>query len=366
MLEPSTSAKSRIFHELDFDKPGKQIGYLRVPQSRDGGAWSTIEVPIAVVNGARGPAVLFTGGVHGDEYEAQIAISRLARRLDPQTVRGKVILMPAVDLPAALAGRRMCPIDGRDFNRCLPGDARGSFCQMLAHFVDSVLLPQVEALVDVHAAGNAMEAALASTMHWVEDPAVVQRTKALAESFAAPYNVMFWGVDEGGTMCSAAERRGVLAISSEIGGYGRVSVEGVRVAERGLDNVLKWLGHDRGQARHLRSATAPRAPATWRCATSMLTCSRPATDCSSRCTSPAHRSARASWPATCTSSKSGRGRRCRSSFAATASSGWRPGPAGCSKGDVVGVVMQPYSRRGHHGYSASSRRSASGSTVQPR
>jgi N-alpha-acetyl-L-2,4-diaminobutyrate deacetylase len=223
----ASTAKTRIFHELDFDKPGKQIGYLRVPQSRDGGAWSTIEIPIAVVNGSKGPGVLFTGGVHGDEYEAQIAISRLARRLDPQSVRGRVIMLPAVDLPAALAGRRMCPIDGRDFNRCLPGDPRGSFCQMLGHFVDSVILPQVGVLVDVHAAGNAMEAALSSTMHYVDNPEVVRKTRELAENFA---------------MASAAENRGVLAISSELGGYGRVSVEGVRVAERGLDNALKWMG----------------------------------------------------------------------------------------------------------------------------
>jgi N-alpha-acetyl-L-2,4-diaminobutyrate deacetylase len=237
-----TTAKTRIFHELDFDKPGKQIGYLRVPQSRDGGAWSTVEIPIAVVNGSHGPGVLFTGGVHGDEYEGQIAVSRLARRLDAQSLRGRVILMPAVDLPAALAGRRMCPIDGRDFNRCLPGDPAGSFCQMLAHFVDSVLFPQVEVSVDVHAAGNAMEAAPSSTMHWVDDADIVRRTRALAESFAAPYNVVFWGVDEGSTMAAAAERRRVLAISTELGGYGRVSVEGVRIAERGLDNVLKWMG----------------------------------------------------------------------------------------------------------------------------
>jgi len=240
-MSQAVSGKSRIFHELDFDKPGKQIGYLRVPQSRDGGAWSTIEVPIAVINGSAGPAVLFTGGVHGDEYEGQIAGARLARRLDAQSLRGKVILLPAVDLPAALAGRRMCPIDGRDFNRCMPGDARGSFCQMLAHFIDSIIMPQIEVSVDVHAAGNAMEAALSTTMHWVDDAKTMEKTRALAEQFAAPYNVMFWGVDEGGTVAAAAERHGALSISSELGGYGRVSVEGVRVAERGLDNVLKWM-----------------------------------------------------------------------------------------------------------------------------
>lgn len=237
-----TTQRTRIFHDIDFDKPGKQIGYLRVPQSRDGGAWSTIEIPIAVINGSKGPAVFFDAGVHGDEYEGQIAIARLARTLDPQSVRGKIILMPAIDLPAALAGRRMCPIDGRDFNRCMPGDPRGSFCQMLAHFIDTVIMPQVSISVDVHAAGNAMEAALSTTMHWVDDAKVIERTRALAENFAAPYNVIFWGVDEGGTVASSAEAHGALSISSELGGYGRVSVEGLRVAERGLSNVLKWQG----------------------------------------------------------------------------------------------------------------------------
>lgn len=237
--ESSTSTKSRIFHELDFDRPGKQIGYLRLPQSRDGGAWSTIEIPIAVIKGSAGPSVLFTGGVHGDEYEGQIAVSRLARTLDPDALRGRVILMPAVDLPAALAGKRMCPIDGRDFNRCLPGDPRGSFCQMLAHFVDTEILTRVEVSVDVHAAGNAMEAALSSNMHFTDDTERLKKTFALAEHFAAPYNVIFWGVDEGGTLAAAAEKRKVIAIACEIGGYGRVSVDGVRIAERGLQNVLK-------------------------------------------------------------------------------------------------------------------------------
>jgi N-alpha-acetyl-L-2,4-diaminobutyrate deacetylase len=144
----------------------------------------------------------------------------------------------------------------------MPGDARGSFCQMLAHFIDTVIMPQVEVCVDVHAAGNSMEAALSTTMHWVEDAAVMQRTRALAENFAAPYNVVFWGVDEGGTVAAAAERHGALSISSELGGYGRVSVEGLRVAERGLDNVLKWMGmidgkpdtaqSDGGRTRHMQ------------------------------------------------------------------------------------------------------------------
>ena len=180
-----TTQRTRIFHDIDFDKPGKQIGYLRVPQSRDGGAWSTIEIPIAVINGSKGPAVFFDAGVHGDEYEGQIAIARLARTLDPQSVRGKIILMPAIDLPAALAGRRMCPIDGRDFNRCMPGDPRGSFSYMLAHFMDSVILPHVDVSVDLHTAGQSADSALSTNMHYIADASIRGKTMATAAAFGA-------------------------------------------------------------------------------------------------------------------------------------------------------------------------------------
>ena len=234
---------SRVICNIDFDKPGKQVGYLRVPFSRNDAGWGTIEVPIAVVNGAPGGArAMFSGGVHGDEYEGQIAVARLARTIDAASLRGRLILMPMVDLPAALAGRRLCPLDDRDLNRQFPGDARGSFTQMLAHFIDSVVLPQLEVTVDVHSGGHGMESALSTNMHYLDDARQRERTLALAGAFGAPFNVVFWGVDEGATMPSAGEKRGLLAIGTELGGWGRVNVEGVRIAERGLSNVLKHLG----------------------------------------------------------------------------------------------------------------------------
>lgn len=103
-------------------------------------------------------------------------------------------------------------------------------------------MPHVEVSVDVHSAGNSMEAALCSIMHWTEDPKIIKRTQTLAETFAAPYNVVFWGVDETATVAASAERHRALSISTEIGGYGRVRPDAVRIAERGLDNVLKWMG----------------------------------------------------------------------------------------------------------------------------
>lgn len=235
-------AQSRIRSEIDFDKAGRQAGYLRAPLSRNTSGWGAVEIPIVVVKNGKGPTVLFTGGVHGDEYEGPIAISKLARSLDPARIQGRVILMPAVNMPAVLADTRLSPADGRDINRCFPGDARGTFSQMLAHFLDAVILPHVDISVDFHTAGHSADAALSTNMHYIDDARIRAETMRLAAAFGAPFNVVFWGVDEGATFTSSVERAGKISIGTEIGGWGRVNPEGVRIAERGLTNVMKAAG----------------------------------------------------------------------------------------------------------------------------
>jgi predicted deacylase len=241
-MAPAASTASRIRTDIDFDRDGRQASYLRAPLSRNTSGWGTVEIPIVVVKNGAGPTVLFTGGVHGDEYEGQIAIGRLARTLDPAAIKGRVIMIPAVNMPAVLNDTRLSPIDNRDMNRCFPGDPRGTFSEMLAHFLDGTILPHVDVSVDLHTAGHSMESALSTNMHYLPDPAARARTMAAAAAFGAPFNVVFWGVDEGATFTSSVERRGILSLGTELGGWGRVHVEGVRIGERGLANVLKHVG----------------------------------------------------------------------------------------------------------------------------
>ncbi len=233
---------SRVRCEIDFDRAGRQAGYVRAPLSRNTAGWGTVEIPITVVKNGSGPTVLFTGGVHGNEYEGQIAVSRLALDLDPAAVQGRVIMMPMVNVPAALADTRLSPVDDWDINRCFPGDPRGTFSPMLAHFLDAVILPMVDVSVDLHTAGHSNDSALSTNMHYLSDPAARQRTMDAAAAFGAPFNVVFGGVDEGGTFTSSVERRGILSLGTELGGWGRVSVEGVRIGRRGLLNTLKHFG----------------------------------------------------------------------------------------------------------------------------
>jgi N-alpha-acetyl-L-2,4-diaminobutyrate deacetylase len=79
-------------------------------------------------------------------------------------------------------------------------------------------------------------------MHYLPDAAMREKTMAAAAAFGAPYNVVFWGVDEGATLTSAVERRGILSLGTELGGWGRVNVEGVRIADRGVQNIMRHFG----------------------------------------------------------------------------------------------------------------------------
>ena len=237
-----TSAASRVRCDIDFDRPGRQAGYLRAPQSRNTSGWGVVEIPIYVLKNGRGPTLLLTGGVHGDEYAGQVAVSRRAQTLKPEQISGRLILIPAVNIPAALNGTRLSPIDGRDLNRCFPGNPAGGFSEMLAHFIDSRIVPLADASIDLHTAGHSAECLPSTNMHYVADAALRERTMAAAAAFGAPFNVVFWGVDEGATLTSSVERRKILSLGTEIGGWGRVSVEGVRIGERGVRNMLKHLG----------------------------------------------------------------------------------------------------------------------------
>ena len=160
---------SRIRCEIDFDRGGSAGGLsARAAVAQHVGLGRRPD-PDRRAEERLGPTVLLTGGVHGDEYEGPIAVSRLAQALKPEQIQGRVIMMPAVNVPAVMNDTRLSPVDDRDLNRCFPGNPRGTFSQMLAHFMDSVVLPHADVSVDLHTAGHSGDSALSTNMHYLPE-----------------------------------------------------------------------------------------------------------------------------------------------------------------------------------------------------
>ncbi|MDG2066298.1 MAG: succinylglutamate desuccinylase/aspartoacylase family protein, partial [SAR324 cluster bacterium] len=126
---------SKLQTTIDFEKSGKQTGYLRLPHSVHRSAYGWIPIPIACIKNGSGPTVLLISGTHGDEYEGQVALSKLINQLKPEEIQGRIIIVPMANFPAAKAGLRTSPIDEQNLNRIYPGDPDGSPSFMIAHYI---------------------------------------------------------------------------------------------------------------------------------------------------------------------------------------------------------------------------------------
>jgi predicted deacylase len=51
-------------------------------------------------------------GNHGDEFEGQVALTKVAHGLRPDQITGRVIILPMANAPAARTGTRNSPVDG--------------------------------------------------------------------------------------------------------------------------------------------------------------------------------------------------------------------------------------------------------------
>lgn len=236
------NAFSKITCDIDIDIDGKQHGSLIIPWSRDQSSWGSIPLPITAIKNGDGPTVLFTGANHGDEYEGPIALTKLRAKLEATNIQGRVIIIPALNLPAFRAGKRTSPIDDGNMNRAFPGKADGTITEMIAHFVTTRFISEADLVVDIHAGGRSMNLLPMSIIHDLPNPDQMEKTLAALNAFGAPYGMILTELDAQGMIDTVVEDMGKIFVSTELGGAATSSVETIEIAERGVMNILKHAG----------------------------------------------------------------------------------------------------------------------------
>lgn len=224
--------------DIDLDAQGKHSGAIHIPSSRDDSAWGAVMVPVTVIANGAGPTVLLCAGNHGDEYEGQIALHKLANRLAHEHVKGRVIILPGMNFPAVEAAMRTSPLDDGNMNRVFPGDAQGNITQRIAHIVTEELVSRADIVLDLHSGGKTLDFVPSAVMHHLDDDDLMRKTAAALMAFGAPV-AMILGEDTSGMLDGEVEKRGKIFISTELGGLGMTTAERVRWADTGVENILK-------------------------------------------------------------------------------------------------------------------------------
>lgn len=189
----------------------------------------------------RGPNLLITAGVHGDEYVPIIALRELINVLEHNEVtRGSVTIVPVVNESAFSLGRR-CGEDGLDLARTCPGDIDGSITEKTAHAL-SKMIGEADVYVDLHSGGTELTVFPLTGYMLHEDEKILKKQRGMAKAFDLP---LVWGTagDLDGRSLSVARDAKVPAIYVEYLGGVEADVPGVESCVDGCLNVMGFLGN---------------------------------------------------------------------------------------------------------------------------
>lgn len=247
-----------LSHTLDFDRDGKTLGHLSMPFSIDRSPYFQVKVPICLVRNGEGPSVLLMAGNHGDEYEGELSLAKLVRRLDPKRINGRVTILPMANVPAVMAAKRCSPLDGGNLNRAFPGDPSGTPTRRLANFLEMELFPRHDVIFDIHSGGTSMEHLPTALVERNADPERHRRGVELMRALGMPYGFVADHGQASPTSMGAARRAGAIGVSGEFGGGGTATVDTMAIAARAIDNLLIALGVVEGPV--LGAESKPSAP----------------------------------------------------------------------------------------------------------
>lgn len=227
---------------IDFDKTGKQIGFVNIPHSPHEDAWGATRIPLTVIKNGSGPTVILQAGNHGDEYEGPITLGELIRELDPASINGRLIILPALNIHAVLAGRRTSPVDGLNLNRTFPGDPIGSITQQISAYVSDIIMPLGDAYIDLHSGGSSLNILPSAIIEPAADPELRRKNIAAVLAFDAPLTVVIDNLGDPRTSTATSVRAGLITVGTEMAGAGTVTLDALDICRRGVRNVLSHLG----------------------------------------------------------------------------------------------------------------------------
>lgn len=233
---------ARDWTEFDAEMDGKHFSWIKIGHSVNKSGYGVIPIPITIIKNGAGPTLLLQAGVHGDEYEGQIALARLIHDLDPGSIKGRIIVIPAANRPAVVAGTRVSPIDDENLNRVFPGDPYGSVTERIAHFIAGEILPLCDSMIDLHSGGQSSELMIYCAAGMTGQSQQDEKTRALLKAFNAPVSLEFKSEAGGGNVSQVARDLGVTVLTAELGGGGGVDIDALNIGERGVYRVLDHLG----------------------------------------------------------------------------------------------------------------------------
>ncbi|MCD8149011.1 MAG: M14 family metallopeptidase [Clostridiales bacterium] len=215
-------------------RPGeKKSGFLKV-------TGCGYELPMTVICGGEGKTVLITAGIHNAEYVGIQAAIELGNELQPEEVKGTVIIIPLVNVSGFLR-RTMSMVyeDNKNLNREFPGRANGTVADQICYTITKELFSAADYYIDLHS-GDGYEK-LHTYAYYVgkSDPQVRETSFQMARRVSAGCLVESQSL--AGGAYNYASSIGIPSILLERGGRGMWSKAEVDMDKKDVRRILAYL-----------------------------------------------------------------------------------------------------------------------------
>jgi predicted deacylase len=231
-------------------KGQKGQGFLKVGELS---VHADIAIPVLIVNGREsGPTLWVNGAVHGDEINGFMAARRVAGSIDPAKLKGALVCTPLSNPVATQSRQKVNPYDFLDMDQQFPGDAKGLLAQRLAHALFQEIKAKANCVINFHTAASQFTASPYTVYKVVPGvkPGINEQMEKLARTFGTAMNckvdISSAKGELPGSMAGALDVNcavnGIPAFMAEVGTGGKFEEENIAAAERGINNVMKFLG----------------------------------------------------------------------------------------------------------------------------
>ncbi len=220
---------------LDIESfPKGMISRAKITIVRDG-MGAPVQVPLLVARGNKpGPVFGITAALHGNEINGIPVIHRIFQRLDPAQIRGTIVAVVVVNVPAYLRHERVY-IDGRDLNRTMPGKPAGNVSEVYAHRILDRVVRHFNYLVDLHTASFGRVNSL-----YVRADIGHEETGRMARLLRP--QIILHNPPNDATLRGAAAGMGIPAVTLEIGDPQRFQPEFIKRSRAGIRGVMAEFG----------------------------------------------------------------------------------------------------------------------------
>jgi predicted deacylase len=198
------------------------------------GLGEAVRIPILVAKGSEnGPVLGITAAVHGDELNGIRVIQRLFADLDVSELRGTVIGVLVVNVPAFLRQTRVYT-DGFDLNHVMPGRSDGRASEVYAFRLVDRIVRHFDYLLDLHTASRGRV-----NSYYMRADMSQEATRQLA--LLQNPQLIVHNPPSDGTLRGAADALDIPAVTLEVGNPGVYQKKLIRSGMEGVHNVLSYL-----------------------------------------------------------------------------------------------------------------------------